>query len=60
MKIMRKKLFALYLLVSIASGSLWLVSPSVLTNRLNVAASAAVPAPQLGQKKVVFKNLGMA
>jgi copper chaperone len=57
---MRKRLFTMYFAVSIAAASLWLVSPSVLTNNLSFAANAAVPAPQPGQKKVVLKNLGMS
>ncbi len=49
-KIMSKKLFAVSLLASIVGASLWLVSPSLLTSYLTVAASSAVPAPQPGQR----------
>ena len=57
---MRRKFLILCLLASIAGASWWLASPSLLTNHLNVAAGAAVPAPEPGQKKVVLKSLGMS
>ncbi|MDP2600977.1 MAG: hypothetical protein Q8S00_00065 [Deltaproteobacteria bacterium] len=37
-----------------------LVAPTAQVNSSASNASAAVPAPGLGQKKVVLKNLGMA
>lgn len=58
-KVMRKKLYAVCLLALVAGVSLWLAFQDGLTNHLNVAASAAVPRPAQGQKKVILKSLGM-
>jgi hypothetical protein len=60
MKTARKNRGWLVLGLGIAAVAyIWLVAPTAQVNSSASNASATVPAPEPGQKKVVLENLGM-